>query len=499
MSADIVYLHPSKHAASFKDYVKAGGASPYMLTPVGLPGMINLLRQNGFQVTGLDVPLEILIDQQFDLESWLKERPDIRLIAIDLHWYEHSFGALDVAQVCKKIYPNTPVVLGGLTASYFSQEIMRDFPQVDFIIRGDAEKPLLDLAQWVCGADEVSLESIPNLVYRKEVQVISNQLTYCAAQADLDGLNFVDMDFLIHADKLAEVVYNLSEKVEMSGEVSLKGHWLTIGRGCIYNCSFCGGGYSAHKTIANRQGIIPRSPTCVVDDLEHLQRLGYQQVALNLDPAIMGKEYWLQLFTEMRQRQVKVGLYIELFQLPGAEFFEELVASVDITHSELAISPLSGSERVRRVNGKHFSNSQLMNILHQLQPSGMAIFIYFSLNIPFEDAKTFQHTLRLAKEIGEFYPAKSLRMINMIHTVDPSSPLSRQPQKFGQKVKFKSFRDYYSYCQETPVLRQDVKLSDWRGFQPAERVPHALESMAAQWDALSARQTARYYPVPRTW
>lgn len=498
-SIDVVYLHPSKHAASFKDYVKAGAASPYMLIPVGIPGMINMLREDGFRVSGIDLPMEIIMDQQFDLEVWLKGLQGVRLFAIDLHWYEHSFGALDVAGVCKRVYPDVPVVLGGLTASYFAMEILEGFPQIDFIILGDGEVPLRALARYLCRCEGENLTEVPNLVYRQNDQLISTGVTYCATQADLDAMNFIDMDYMLHADQLAELAYSLSEKVEMTDSAMRKGHWLTIGRGCLYNCSFCGGGNIAHMTIANRKGIIPRSPKRVVDDLENLKAAGVQQVSLNLDPAIMGRDYWHELFTEMRLRQVNIGLYIEFFQLPDIEFIQELLLSVDIPNSELAFSPLSGSERVRRMNGKSFVNSQLKNILEQLRHSDMAVFIYFSLNIPGEDIDTFRQTWRLADEISHSYPPQRLRMINMVHTIDPCSPMSRQPRKYNQKVQFETFKDYYKYCQETPVLRSDVELGDWRGYRALGQPTQALESMAAQWNRFCAHQPSRCYPVPRTW
>jgi tRNA A37 methylthiotransferase MiaB len=499
MRTDILFLHPSKLAAKFKDYANTGAASPYMIVPVGVSGMMNMLQKEGFQVCGLDVPMEMLINPEFDLETWLQGLQGLHLIAIDLHWYEHSFGALDLVSLCKQVLPTVPVVLGGLTASFFADEIMQDFPKVDFIIRGDGEKPLLELAKAMCREENLDLGAIPNLVYRNKSQVVKNEMTYCAAQADLDQLNFVDMDFLTHADQLAEVIYNLSEKVEMTGEARRKGHWLTIGRGCIYNCSFCGGGNYAHKTIAGRQNIIARSPERVVDDLERLQQQGYQQVSLNLDPAIMGKEYWTRLFAEIRRRSFKIGLYIEFFQLPSIEFIEELLPLVDIPHTELAFSPLSGSDRVRRLNGKHYSNAQLMAVLRLLRTSGLAVFIYFSLNIPFEDAKSFQHTLRLAGEISRSYPSGQLRMINMLHTVDPCSPMSRQAKPFNLKVEFKRFKDYYTYCQETPVLKPDFRLSDWRGYRSLGTDSTALTGMAAQWDDFCAHQPSRCYPVPHTW
>lgn len=364
---DILYLHPSKPAADFKDYARVGAASPYLLMPVGVPGMINLLREHGFRVTGLNVPMEILINPQFDLATWLGRQRGVSLVAIDLHWYEHAFGALDVARVCKQVYPDVPVVIGGFTASCFAAEILSQFLQVDFIIRGDAERPLLDLARRVCRQEGPALSEIPNLCFRSDGRVVENEQSYCVTTEDLNHLNCVDIDFLVHAEQYYGLQFTTTERVELISMTSLKGHWLTIGRGCRFRCSFCGGGRESHATIAGRGGIVPRSVEQVVDDLARLQRMGIRQVSFNLDPAIMGDAYWSRLFAEMRRRKVRIGIYNECFQLPSEDFLREFVETAEIVYSELAISPLSGSEKVRQLNGKHFTNSQLLRVLSILR------------------------------------------------------------------------------------------------------------------------------------
>jgi hypothetical protein len=56
-----------------------------------------------------------------------------------------------------------------------------------------------------------------------------------------------------------------------------------------------------------------------------------------------------------------------------------------MTHSCVALSSLVGTERVRRLNGKHYSNQQLFEILDVLSQHEFYIFVYFSLNLPARD------------------------------------------------------------------------------------------------------------------
>lgn len=461
--------------------------------------MMNLLQKNGFRVVGLNVPMEIILDRNFNLEHWLANFQGVRLIAIDLHWYEHSFGAMDVARICKQVLPNVPVVLGGLTASYYAQQILAQFPVVDFVIRGDGERPLLELTQHLCRDGSGEMSRIANLSFRIGDEIIHNLQDYVATTADLDALNFVDLDFMIHTQEYAGLQYSSSERVDFSGYTPLKGHWLTIGRGCHFDCSFCGGGKNAQQIICGRDGIIQRSVSRVVDDLQRMQEMGIKQVSFNLDPAIMGAEFWSGLFSEMQRRRIKIGVYNECFQLPSMEFLDAFVETVDLDHSELAFTPLTGSERVRRMNGKFFTNAGFMEVLNKLKVHRLPVFVYFSLNVPGENRKTFRRTLRMAYDICTNYPDDCLRMINMCHTVDPSCPMSIEPDTYEIGLDFATFADYYNYCRETPVLRPDVVLDEWRGYKAVNALPRSLEKMAQQWNGFSMRQKAQCYPIPRTW
>ena len=185
------------------DYASRPSDPAYEIMPVGVIGLLNLLRDDGLAVRGLNYPLERYIDLGFGLCSWLRgvERP--RLARIDLQWYEHSCGALDLARVLKDVYPNVPVVLGGLTASYYADEILSAFPQVDIIVRGDAEEPLRRLGRVSCAEDSAparaGLAAIPNIAYRDgNGRVVQNQLSYVASASELNNIDYLDVDFLEH-------------------------------------------------------------------------------------------------------------------------------------------------------------------------------------------------------------------------------------------------------------------------------------------------------------
>lgn len=488
---DVLYIHPAKHEvdSGFEDL------GFYFFVPVGIIGLVNMLRQEGLTVQGINYPAELIKARAFRLRPWLAAQRDAKLILVDLHWYMHSYGAISVARACKQVLPQARVVLGGITASLFGAEILRSFPEVDFVIRGDAEEPLLDLASHVCSGSDTPLSSIPNLTYRSKGKVVENELGYTATPGDLDRLNFVDIDFLKHANWYGRLQFEPTGLTQSLHNP--RGHWLCIGRGCRYDCSFCGGGRLSHSSFASRNGLVLRPAESVAKDIQRLAEKGLDQVSLNLDPAILPPKYWRGLFAHMRDLEVRIGINNELFQLPSPQFVEEFCATADVSRSELALSLLTGSEKVRRFNGKHYANEKLFEIVELMKEKKVPLYVYFSFNLPGEDEKAFRQTLRVAQRIRRIYPPNLLKLINMAHTLDPCSPMSRKPRRYAIDIGLRTFGDYYEYCQQTLAIQAGEGPWTVRGF--SSRKDRSLAKMTRQWNEFCAEQPKSCFRVPESW
>ena len=486
---EVLYIHPGKQPVGFP-YGRLPCDPAYEVMPVGVIALLNLLREQGLSVRGLNYPMERMIDLDFDLSAWARDFGQPRLVLIDLHWYEHCHGALDMARACKLLFPAAPVVLGGLTASYFAAEILKAFGQVDFIMRGDAEQPLGRLAAAICGGDgesiDIELATIPNLSYRRDGIVVHNDITYHTPAKELDHLNLIDTDFLEHARHYLGCQFvGTGDWAPADGPVLL-GHWLSTGRGCRFNCSFCGGGQESHRIISGRPRLITRSVEAVADDIEALRDRGVHQVSLCLDPMIVGDDYWQSLFTELSRRRIRIGLYVECFQLPTPEFIDAYLSIADLRYSALGISVLS-MEKVRRMNGKAFSDGQLFRILSLLKSRKVPLRVFFSMNLPGETEKTLRRTLLLAERIARLYPRDILTTKCQPHTIDPCSAMSREPGKYDIEVRYRSFRDYYEYCRRTAGQDESISPDERSGFIYRGRSPGAPQEFEQAWSEFFER------------
>lgn len=505
-----LYIHPSKQAVElYETPARRGFGRPYWLIPMGVPALMNLLQDNGIVVKGINFPLNKQLDADFSLREWLESYRQARIVLIDLHWYEHSYGAITTAQYVKKVLPDAWVIVGGLTASAFAEEIVRDYPAVDFVIRGDAERPLLALAQALLAEDRPGilpdLSGIPNLTYRRGDQVVENPRTYCATPEDFADFNFVDLEWMEHEDLYFVYEYlvidmQIAQAARQGADISkYRGRWITTARGCDFECSYCGGARSAHKAIAGRNGIVPVPVETIVDEIKHLIEHDVIQVCFSYDLAAMGERYWKTLFRTLRKEGIKIGLYNEFFQLPPAGFMKEFVRTGDMEHSCVALNPYSGSERVRRLNGKRYDDVQLLNALDEMNLYNLPIIVYFSLNLPGEDEEVVRQSIDLAQTIYDMYPRSKLKILNSCHTVEPLSPMEQHPGRYGVDVKWHTFKDWYEYCRNTQMELPGARTGEWRGFEllpPAER---SIEAMADAWDAAAEGRESCWWPIPPRW
>jgi len=424
---------------------------PYGLIPMGVPALINVLRGADIEVRGISYPLERELNRRFDLRQWLRTQRQARVILIDLHWY--------------------------------------------------AEQPLLSLVQR-CLSSSDGLDDIPNLAYRHGTEIIENVIGYCAVTEDLDHLDYADLSFLDHHTEYFVHEYLVTDLPKARAALETDpfwGRWVATARGCKYECSYCGGCKSAHKTLAQREGLVPRSPEAVVDEIERLVANRIIQISLSYDIAELGDTYWRQFFSLLRKRDIKIGLYNECFQLPSTKFIKGFARVADPEHSCLAFSPLSGSERVRRLNGKIFSNAALINILDYVNLTGIFGLIYFSLNLPGETDETLSESIAFAEQLCEFYPPSRMRILSSCHTLDPLSPMATHPEKYAIHVTMHTFDDWYTYCRETQLADPTARTEAHRGFVPNEQGERTLKLMADRWDAARKGHEECWWPIPSGW
>ena len=117
----------------------------FEMYPAGMTSIASYLAKNHYNVRIVNLAYRMLKDPHFDVEARIQAL-NSTVFGLDLHWLPHANGALAIAEMTKRLHPEGYILLGGLSSSYYHEELIR-YPFVDFIIRGDStEEPVRQTA-----------------------------------------------------------------------------------------------------------------------------------------------------------------------------------------------------------------------------------------------------------------------------------------------------------------------------------------------------------------
>jgi radical SAM superfamily enzyme YgiQ (UPF0313 family) len=171
------------------------------------------------------------------------------LVGISVHFSAYFREAFQLARVLKQQL-GVPIVAGGAHASAVPEHIL-DEPAFDFVVVGEGERPLVELAKALRRG--TSLETVPNLVYRKDGEVFC---TGIGENFGLEELGIPDLsDFPL-------------ERYSYRGRPMC---FLLASRGCPHRCAFC----SIHGVFG---GYRWRHPDSVLEEIRLRVQQGYRVI-----------------------------------------------------------------------------------------------------------------------------------------------------------------------------------------------------------------------------
>jgi radical SAM superfamily enzyme YgiQ (UPF0313 family) len=143
------------------------------------------------------------------------------------------------------------IIIGGYFATFAASELLRDYAEIDFVVRGEGEITLAELLDMLVGHRNISLRNILGISFRERGQICQNN----------DRPLIEDLDILPAVDR------KYSKRV-LEKEVALR---LNGTRGCWGQCSFCDiiGMYGSSPGKAWRY----RSVKNILDEIENLIKI----------------------------------------------------------------------------------------------------------------------------------------------------------------------------------------------------------------------------------
>jgi len=446
---DVLFVH----VPEFSNYYKPIDEFMFInYIPMGVFALCDILNKKGFRSRIKHLGLEYILDEHFSIAEYVKER-SVKIVAISLHWHYQAYDVIEVARKIKAASSQSAIVLGGFTASYFAEEIIGNYPWIDCVIAGDGEKGIVEYTNAVL--DGSPLSPVSNAVYRTaDGAVCNNGITYLADFSDLRDIDYANLDYLDnyigYRDYFKVPLFwslrmSVKENMRMRLGKASSTFPLMIGRGCNFDCSFCGGARSAQIRFCNRRQAVLMPVEKVVDIMEQALGYGYESFILSFDPDPSDSSYFVELFAVVRRRRLLCGMGFESWGLPDSAFIDAFAKTFVKKKSYIAISPENGSERVRKKNkGYYYSNEEMFAALALIDAQKISSVVYLTIGLPAETCEDIKTNRKFARTLRK--RVRHLMSIQMGPIqLEPASPIYENPSLWGVKTERSCFNDFYEY------------------------------------------------------
>lgn len=192
-----------------------------IMAPLGLLSLAAWLDRSGHQTTVHDC--YAFPGEDDKMYSYLREeRPDF----IGFSTTTSSFlDGIRLATKAKEVLPSVQVVFGGVHISAVREQLLRDYPIIDYGVVGEGEEALQELIE----ADQEGLHGIAGLIFRDQGTVIFNG--FRKNLLDMDSLPFPAYEKLQgFPDSYCLPIFSYPKAPNTT---------VITSRGCPYTCSYC--------------------------------------------------------------------------------------------------------------------------------------------------------------------------------------------------------------------------------------------------------------------
>lgn len=364
--------------------------------PTSLLYLGSILRNNGEEVKVLDMkPLKPdgSIDRMRFYSGVLMQavsdfQPD--LIGFGCLFSGNFPDVLQLAEFCKERFRNIPIVAGGIHFTIYAKEILANCPCFDWIILGEAEESIVQLANAMKDKQQ-SLDSIDGFAYRQNGSVMLNpKRSYIE---NIDQIPFPAYDLVDLRDYYVDTTgWHNPKNLPINTSIPI-----ISSRSCPYHCNFC----SMFTVMGPKwRG---RSAKNVVDEIEYLyNNYNHRHFSFMDDNFTFSKPRILEICEEIRKRKLDIQ-----FETPNGLSLRTLdrqvldaLVSAGLIRVYLAIE--SGSDFIRnKIMKKNISRKEVLEIARLAKGyKHLYVNAFFIIGMPEETKETLAETYEMIKEIN---------------------------------------------------------------------------------------------------
>jgi len=333
---------------------------------------LGVLEQEGFDVAAIDCSVSGLDVEEF-VRAVRTQAPDLLVMEISTPTFDLDMAT---AAALKKELA-LPIAIVGTHASIYHREILDSYSGVDFVVRGEYEYVVLDLAAAL--REGRDLETVQGLTFRQNGEVVVNPDR--PRVEDLDSMPFPARDHF-EWRKYHEPTYFALP-------------WITMitSRGCPYRCTFC----SWPQTMYGHRYRV-RSAENVVDEMEYcVERYRPGEIFFDDDTFTIGKTRVMEICREIRDRNLRV-VWSCMGRTDTVD--DEMLADMfNAGCRKIKFGVETGSKRIMAAIQKGLDLDKVATAFQMARSVGMEVHGTFMIGLPGETRDTVRETVEFACSI----------------------------------------------------------------------------------------------------
>jgi anaerobic magnesium-protoporphyrin IX monomethyl ester cyclase len=345
-----------------------------------------------------------------------------------------------VAALVKEINGDIKVIAGSAHPTFCPDEVMQN-ANIDFVIRGEGEIPLLGLVKEL-GKESPRWEDVPGIYYRDGGgRVLSTPGV--GPIENLDELPFPARDLVLNCD------YN-----------RYRLHSMMTTRGCPYTCAFC-----ADKRLWGGR-VRRRSVAHVIKEMK-LLRDTYKKIDY-VDIADGTFTYDRRYLREFCRAVIDEGLDVKWRCTARYDNLDEELLQLmkQASCCGLYFGLESGSDRVLKAIDKKITVDQIIRVSEMVYASGIPTASSVLMGLPGETREDMEGTLKLMKRVKtDLFDVNSFTPLPGTSLYDAMGEEKKRGIDW-HKVSLKSFDSYFS----DSVSREDFRRCLSEAYSISNRV-----------------------------
>jgi len=352
------------------------------------------------KVTIMDLGLQTWNSAAEAVCRHIKRNSDVKGVGFTVTTATYQ-ASLHLATKIKTNYTQIPIIFGGPHPSFEDDIILKNHPEVDCVICGEGEKPLLKILN---RKNENLWIDIPSASYRKDGKTVKNK------QARL-----------LSSKELSEIPLDLSV---INSNVSLgRDQRVTYvaARGCPQRCSFCAAGRTPFRSKSTKR---------INTDLNYLASINISQVAFEDNDFFYSIKRSESLCYFLKELKIEYSDFNWDCQTRlDNSWVPEIVQNMADSSCERVYLGLENFDKrclqflLKTVDPKSYIDKLMNKTLPLLFSNGINVSLNLQIGIPVENERSQEINLAYLKKVGEMAKSykRTVEICPMLHVLYPGT------------------------------------------------------------------------------